>query len=64
MTQADKYAELAMTADRYNPAGKCYSLSHCHVYFCTDFGFRSVTYYVLKFTGKLGSTHLARTQFL
>lgn len=24
VTQADKYAELAMTADRYNPAGGYY----------------------------------------
>ena len=34
MAQADKYAELAITADRYNPAGRYYSFIHS-IFVCT-----------------------------
>ena len=30
LTQADKYAEVAMSADRYNPAGENIEIFHVH----------------------------------
>lgn len=63
MSQADKYAELAITADRYNPAGKyCFLIINwlIYLYFIHKFnisGLITIGLITSLCSGKLAHTH-------